>query len=185
MKRLLAIAAVACAASLWAASASPEGPDARSRLDRWNAVRSASGRFTQRKTLADVNVSIVSSGVFNCVKGRRLEWKTLRPVETTFVATPGGYSFSAGGTTENRRIDDAKPSPALRALLDGDLSALPESFDVREDGGGLSFVPKAREVQGFLKRIAVSGVDFPSAITVEYANGDRLEIGLESESVER
>ena len=40
----------------------------------------ATGTFVQRKTLADVEVTITSSGTFRVVKDKSFEWKTLKPL---------------------------------------------------------------------------------------------------------
>ena len=47
----------------------------------------ASGTFVQRKILADVEVTITSSGTFSIVKDKSFEWKTLKPLPSTFTAT--------------------------------------------------------------------------------------------------
>ena len=138
----------------------------------------ATGTFVQRKILADVEVTITSSGTFSFVKDKSFEWKTLKPLPSTFTATPESYTVTANGKTSTRALADLKMSAGLRSLVKGDLSALGEVFDVTEAEGRLTLVPKTRELREFVKRATLEGADVPSRFTLDYATGDRLEIDL-------
>jgi hypothetical protein len=138
----------------------------------------AAGTFVQRKILADVEVTITSSGTFSIVKDKSFEWKTLKPLPSTFTATPESYTVTANGKTSTRTLSELKMSVGLRSLVKGDLSALGDVFDVTEAEGRLTFVPKTRELREFVKRVTLEGTDFPARFTLEYATGDRLEIDL-------
>ena len=64
----------------------------------------ASGTFIQRKTLADVDVTITSTGTFRFEKGRLFEWRTLKPLPSTFTATPTNYAITVNGKTTTRNL---------------------------------------------------------------------------------
>ena len=68
----------------------------------------ASGTFVQRKTLADVEVTITSSGTFRVVKDKSFEWKTLKPLPSTFTATPESYTITANGKSTTRALAELK-----------------------------------------------------------------------------
>ena len=138
----------------------------------------ATGTFVQRKTLADVEVTITSSGTFSFVKDKSFEWKTLKPLPSTFTATPESYTLAANGKTSTRSLSELKLSAGLRALVKGDLSALGDVFDVTEAKGRVTLVPKTRELREFVKRATLEGTGFPTRFTLDYATGDRLEIDL-------
>ncbi len=138
----------------------------------------AAGTFVQRKILADVEVTITSSGTFSIVKDKSFEWKTLKPLPSTFTATPDSYTVTANGKTATHALSELKLSAGLRSLVKGDLSALGDVFDVKESDGRLELVPKTRELREFVKRATLEGADFPSRFTLEFATGDRLEIDL-------
>ena len=136
------------------------------------------GTFVQRKTLADVEVTITSSGTFCIVKDKSFEWKTLKPLPSTFTATPESYTITANGKSSTRAIAELKLSAGLRSLVKGDLSALEDVFDVTEAENRLVLVPKTRELREFVKRATLEGKDFPTRFTLDYVTGDRLEIDL-------
>ena len=138
----------------------------------------ATGTFVQRKILADVEVTITSSGTFSIVKDKSFEWKTLKPLPSTFTATPESYTVSANGKTSTHALSELKLSAGLRSLVKGDLSALGDVFDVTEADGRLTLVPKTRELREFVKRATLEGTDFPTRFTLDYVTGDRLEIDL-------
>ena len=138
----------------------------------------ATGTFVQRKILADVDVTITSSGTFSIVKDKSFEWKTLKPLPSTITATPESYTVSANGKTSTRSLSELKMSAGLRTLVKGDLSALGDVFDVTESEGRLELVPKTRELREFVKRATLEGTDFPTRFTLDYVTGDHLEIDL-------
>ena len=138
----------------------------------------ATGTFVQRKILADVEVTITSSGTFRFEKDKSFEWKTVKPLPSTFTATPESYTVTANGKTSTRSLSELKLSAGLRTLVKGDLSTLGDVFDVKESDGRLVLVPKTRELREFVKRATLEGTDFPSRFTLDFATGDRLEIDL-------
>ena len=113
----------------------------------------AEGVFVQRKTLADVEVTITSKGTFRFEKGRFFEWNTQEPLASTFLATPTNYAMTVNGRTTTTRLKN-------------DVDAIAKIFEIKE-------------VKDFVKEVkAVPPTGFPEKLTVDFRNGDRLEIEL-------
>lgn len=113
----------------------------------------AEGTFVQRKTLADVEVTITSKGTFRFVKGESFEWNTIEPLPSTFVATPTNYAMTVNGKTTSNRLRN-------------DVNSIAKIFEIKE-------------VKDFVKDVkAVPATGFPKKLTVDFKNGDRLEIEL-------
>ena len=113
----------------------------------------AEGTFVQRKTLADVEVTITSKGTFRFVKGESFEWNTVEPLPSTFVAKPTNYAMTVNGKTTSNRLRN-------------DVNSIAKIFEIKE-------------VKDFVKDVkAVPATGFPQKLTVDFKNGDRLEIEL-------
>ena len=113
----------------------------------------AAGTFVQRKTLADVEVTITSKGTFRFEKGRFFEWNTQEPLASSFLATPTNYAMTVNGRTTTTRLKN-------------DVDAIAKIFEIKE-------------VKDFVKEVkAVPPTGFPEKLTVDFRNGDRLEIEL-------
>ena len=113
----------------------------------------AEGTFVQRKTLADVEVTITSKGTFRFVKGESFEWNTVEPLPSTFVATPTNYAMTVNGKTTSNRLRN-------------DVNSIAKIFEIKE-------------VKDFVKDVkAVPATGFLKKLTVDFKNGDRLEIEL-------
>ena len=113
----------------------------------------AAGTFVQRKTLADVDVTITSKGTFRFEKGRFFEWNTEEPLPSSFLATPTNYAMTVNGRTTTHRLEN-------------DVSSIVQIFEIKE-------------VKEFVKSVtAVPGTGFPDRVSVAFRNGDRLEIEL-------
>lgn len=111
---------------------------------------SAKGVFVQTKTLADVGLSLKSSGTWEFEKDRRFVYHALKPVESLFIATPTNFSYTAGGRTFAR-------------ALKSDISSLEGVFGIRE-------------VKDAIASIETEGTNFPYRVKVAYRNGDRLDV---------
>ena len=113
----------------------------------------ASGTFIQRKTLADVDVTITSTGTFRFEKGRLFEWRTRKPLPSTFTATPTNYAITVNGKTTTRN-------------LKSNVDEIAKIFEIKE-------------VKEFVKSVkSEPQVGFPNKVTVEFKNGDRLDIEM-------
>lgn len=116
----------------------------------------AHGTFVQRRILADVDVTLVSKGVYRFERDRFFEWDTREPVASVFHATPTNYSVTAGGRTTVRR-------------LDVDVASVAGLFEIKE----------MREFVRSVKTEPENG--FPRHVYVAFKNGDRLEIDLKAD----
>ena len=113
----------------------------------------AAGTFVQRKTLADVDVTITSKGTFRFEKGRFFEWNTEEPLPSSFLATPTNYAMTVNGRTTTHRLACS-------------VTSIVQIFEIKE-------------VEAFVARVtAVPGTGFPERVAVAFRNGDRLEIEL-------
>ncbi len=113
----------------------------------------AAGTFVQRKTLADVDVTITSRGTFRFEKGRFFEWNTQEPLPSTFLATPTNYTMTVNGRTTAHRLESS-------------VTSIVQIFEIKE-------------VKEFVKSVtAVPETGFPDRVVVAFRNGDRLEIEL-------
>lgn len=110
----------------------------------------AKGTFVQKKTLKDMDVTLRSTGEYEFEKDKFFTFHTLKPVESKFTATPTNYTIVAGGKTNSTPISV-------------DISSLEKIFEVKE-------------IKEFVKGVQVKGTNFPYTVTVEYKNGDGLEI---------
>ena len=142
---LLAALAVLCGAVGGTVAVTP-GSDAA-------LPETASGTFIQRKTLADVDVTITSTGTFRFEKGRLFEWRTLKPLPSTFTATPTNCAITVNGKTTTRN-------------LKSNVDEIAKIFEIKE-------------VKEFVKSVkSEPQVGFPNKVTVEFKNGDRLDIEM-------
>ena len=148
---LLAAQAALCVAAVGGAKPVPPVADAA-------LPEAASGTFIQRKTLADVDVTITSTGTFRFEKGRLFEWCTLKPLPSTFTATPTNYAITVNGKTTTRN---------LKSNVD-EIAKIFEIKEVKEFVKGVKSEPES---------------GFPGKVTVEFKNGDRLDIEMKRETV--
>lgn len=113
----------------------------------------AAGTFVQRKTLADVDVTITSKGTFRFEKGRFFEWNTEEPLPSSFLATPTNYALTVNGRTTTHRLASS-------------VTSIVQIFEIKE-------------VEAFVKSVtAVPETGFPERVAVAFRNGDCLEIEL-------
>ena len=113
----------------------------------------ASGTFVQRKTLADVEVTITSTGTFRFEKGKFFEWQTLKPLPSTFIATPTNYTLVVNNKKTTRRLKN-------------NVDEIAKIFEIKE-------------VKDFVKDVkAEPPTGFPDRVTVSFKNGDKLAIEM-------
>ena len=113
----------------------------------------AHGTFVQRKTLADVGVTLTSRGEFRFERDRFFEFDVREPMPSVFRATPTNYSVTVNGRTTSR-------------ALDIDVTSIGRIFEIRE-------------MKEFVKSVKTEPeTGFPRRVRVTFRNGDRLEIDL-------
>lgn len=114
------------------------------------------GTFVQRKVLADVDVTLVSKGVFRFERDRFFEWEVREPMPSTFRVTPTNYAVTVNGRTTAH-------------ALDVDVTSIGRMFEIKE-------------MKEFVKSVETEPeTGFPQRVRVNFRNGDRLEIDLKQD----
>ena len=102
---------------------------------------------------SDAALPETASGTFRFEKGRLFEWRTLKPLPSTFTATPTNYAITVNGKTTTRN-------------LKSNVDEIAKIFEIKE-------------VKEFVKSVkSEPQVGFPNKVTVEFKNGDRLDIEM-------
>lgn len=127
----------------------PRRPDAAEA----DLPETAKGAFVQRKTLADVGVTLTSKGAFEFARERFFKWDTREPMPSVFYATPTNYAITVNGRT----------------------NVHPINVDVHSIAG-LFAIKEMREFVQSVKTTPATG--FPESVSVTFKNGDRLDIEL-------
>jgi hypothetical protein len=133
------------------------------------------------KTLSDVGITLTSTGEYKFKKNESFEWKTLKPIESIFTATPKEYISSIkGGKTSRHPISKIKMSDGMRALINGDVSALEEVFKLKVESNKIKARPKTRELSEFLDsfELDLDANTKPSRFVMTFTNGDVLDIAI-------
>ena len=145
------------------------------------SIESDSGTFIQMKTLSDVGVTLTSSGEFEFKKNGFFKWKTIKPIESVFTATPKEYITSIkGGKTSRRPLSEIKMTDAMKALIKGDISLLGEVFNLKVKESQITARPKTRELSEFVEsfEIKLGPASKPERFIMTFTNGDILDIVL-------
>lgn len=152
-------------------------------------VRSASGRFTERKTVHMLNAPLVSSGTLSYVAPNRMQKVTLTPVPERFVLD-GDQVTIAGGPDQQTHTFTLTDYPqigglveGIRATLAGDLPTLDRYYDVQLSGDAanwqLLLQPKDTDLTRFVKSIRIVGSENQlRAIDTEESDGDQSEMSI-------
>ena len=113
----------------------------------------ATGGMSPAPSSADEALPETASGTFCFEKGRLFEWRTLKPLPSTFTATPTNYAITVNGKTTVHR-------------LKSNVDEIAKVFEIKE-------------VTEFVKGVTSEPeIGFPSKVTVEFKNGDRLDIEM-------
>ena len=150
-------------------------------IDKIAAVKSDEGTFVQMKTLSDVGVTLASSGEFRFKKNEYFEWKTIKPIESIFTATPKEYiSTIKGGKTSRHPLSKIKMSNGMKALINGDVSVLNEVFKLKIADDKIIAHPKTRELSEFVDsfEITLDTDSKPKRFIMTFTNGDVLDIAI-------
>jgi outer membrane lipoprotein-sorting protein len=152
-------------------------------------VKSASGQFTERKTMRMLTQPLISSGRLAYVAPSHIEKVTASPIperlvmdgdRVTIVSGPGSdtHTFSVadypqiGGLIEGIRATLAGDLPTLERIYTIRLSGTPAAWD-------LQLVPKDGDLAHFVKRIDFRGDgNRVRTIDTEGSDGDRSEMTI-------
>jgi Outer membrane lipoprotein carrier protein LolA-like len=152
-------------------------------------VRSASARFTERKTMRMLKAPLVTAGTVKYVAPDQL-WKTTLSPQRERFALDGCQVTISGGPDERTRTFSLAAGPeiaglveGIRATLAGDLPTLERFYDVRLSGDNaewqLVLQPKSRELARFISWMRIRGSrERVEAIDTESGDGDHSEMTI-------
>ncbi|HVA35821.1 MAG TPA: outer membrane lipoprotein carrier protein LolA [Stellaceae bacterium] len=196
-RRAARLAATLCVV-LWAAPFAAAAEPASASAVPWDLmqlmrslrqVRSASGQFTERKTVHMLNAPLVSSGTLSYVAPDRVQKVTLSPTPERFVLD-GDQVTIAGGPDQQTHTFALTDYPqigglveGIRATLAGDLQTLDRYYDLQLTGDAanwqLLLQPKDTDLTRFVKWIRIIGTQNRiRAVETEESDGDRSEMSI-------
>ncbi|WP_394148194.1 outer membrane lipoprotein carrier protein LolA [Shewanella atlantica] len=163
--------------------------------------RTASGDFTQYRTLKVLKHPLISHGRFIFDSRLGLVWQQAQPFETTLILREGELiQIDSAGREQVSRADSAQGAASLAqtmpkllsALLSGNLSQLSEHFHLYLKAGDtdeepreesefwqLGLIPKDPLLLKAIPKMVLEGAIQVSALTLLSNNGDRSRIEFE------
>ncbi len=145
------------------------------------------GVFSQGKTIARLNRTLVSGGNFIIHAELGILWETLTPFPSV-MAVGRDYVVQSGPNGSAVRIDAAgnetfiRLSETISAVFSGDAQALLGGFEVffTEKGGRweLGLIPRESAVRSFASAITMSGDSVIRRVTLYEQNGDSIRYEL-------
>jgi hypothetical protein len=148
------------------------------------------GRFEQDKQLAGFAKPLRSQGEYLLVRGKGLIWRTTAPFASQLVLTRdriagnGGLQLDAGKEPGIRVV-----TGLMLSLLDGDLGALQQAFEVQASLQGnkawrASLKPKAAALAQLFSRIELEGDRQVRRIVMTEAQGDVTTLRFDEQPIE-
>jgi hypothetical protein len=178
-------AAGVCSYSAVAAEArDAAGWDIKRLMQELAQVKTAQGRFVERKHLAILNAPLELSGTLVYVAPSRLEKHTLAPRQESLVLERGELTIESKGRNQRRTLV-LQDYPviwafveSIRSTLAGDLPTLSRFYQVSLDGGErrwrLTLKPSEPGMQDVVSEIRISGDgSWINAIEIIESGGDR------------
>ncbi|HEX7221326.1 MAG TPA: outer membrane lipoprotein carrier protein LolA [Burkholderiales bacterium] len=156
-------------------------------------VKSARGKFVERKELAMLNAPLESSGTLVYAKPGRLEKHMLEPRRESMILDGDTLTLEDKDRGQVRSFA-VQENPVLwgfvesiRSTLSGDLATLKRFYEVRLEGAGadwhLRLRPTDRRMQKAAKEIRVSGSGtWVSTIEIDEAGGDHSVMTIRREA---
>lgn len=145
------------------------------------------GAFQQDKQLAGFAKPLKSQGDYLLVRGKGLIWRTTAPFASQLVLTRDRIAGGAGMQL------DASKEPGIRvvtqlmlSLLDGDLGALQQAFEVQaslvgDKGWRAALKPKAAALAQLFSRIELEGDRELRRIVMTEAQGDTTTLRFDDQ----
>lgn len=158
-------------------------------------VKSASGNFTERKTLHQLSQPLVKSGTLLYVAPDQVQKITLSPTRERFAISGDMLTIEGGPEDRTQQLSlGSYPEigvfiEGIRATLAGDLPALNRFYDVQIAGGAESWQlllqPKEPKLQQFISRIRIVGSKSQIlGIETEERDGDHSEMSIVEDIVD-
>jgi len=149
-------------------------------------VKSASARFTERKTMAVLNAPLVTTGTLTYAAPAMMQKITLSPVPERFVLDGQDITMTGADNQTHRFSLNQDPrigglTAGILATLAGDLPTLGRLYHVQVSGGPtnwqLVLQPKDAALAQFISWIRIAGAgNRIDAIDTQNANGDHSEM---------
>jgi len=155
-------------------------------------VKSASGQFTERKTMQMLSEPLVASGTLLYLAPDQIQKITVLPRRDR-VAVRGNTVTIEGGQDERSRTLSLSDYPeiggiveGIRATLSGDLPTLRRFYAIELDGTAadwrLVLQPTAPKLQKFVKQIRIAGSGNKiHSVETEDGNGDLSRMSIDEE----
>jgi hypothetical protein len=193
--RVLGLAAGFCAALLCASAHAQQSPQPGQAwgitqlMRTLSQVKSASGQFTERKTMRMLSEPLITSGILLYLAPDQVQKITVLP-QRERVAVRGDTMTIDGGQDERSRTLSLSDYPeiggiieGIRATLAGDLPTLSRFYTVRLEGNAadwrLVLQPTASKLQKFVKLIRIAGSgDKIHTVETEDDDGDLFQMSI-------
>jgi hypothetical protein len=181
---LLVIALVLFSGGVAAQTAPPPDWGIEQLMQSLGRVKSATGRFVERKHLAILNSPLEFSGILIYTAPGRLEKRILLPEPQTMVLEQDRFTIEIPSRNRSRTLA-LNDYPIIRAFVEsirstlaGDLQTLTQYYRINLEGDPdrwrLSLAPSEPAMQAVVREIRISGSkDRVGAIEVIEAQGDR------------
>ena len=180
----LLAAGVCSPAAVAAEAADSAGWDIKRLMQDLGQVKTAKGRFVERRHLAILNAPLEFSGTLVYIAPSRLEKHTLAPRPETLVLEREELTIESKERNQRRTLA-LQDYPLIRAFVEsirstlaGDLPTLTRLYQVGLDGGErrwrLTLKPNEPGMQDVVSEIRISGDrNWINAIEIIETNGDR------------
>jgi len=143
------------------------------------------GTFKQSKFLAEIGVSIDSSGVFSYQRSEKIVWKTLEPVEnemqmtpTTIINRQQGQEIARLDSRENPTI--AVFSDIFFSILTAQWSQLADHFDLQgsqeNEQWNAKLTPIDSNIKKMISQVELQGDKLLRHIVLHEVQGDKTTI---------
>lgn len=186
--------AVAAALLLWAfpAAARAAGFGVEQLMAELRQVKSATGRFVERKELHMLDKPVEGSGTLIYLAPDQMQKITISPSWERLAVRQSTLTIEQEGKSRSFSLGDRPEIGAfvesIRATLAGDLATLERFYTVTLTGDAgdwqLSLVPKERKLQELVKEIRISGSGRSiHTVETEEADGDRSVMRVVEEDI--
>ena len=176
---LAAMAFANLTAPALAASHKGDKPALREELADFEVL---SGRFEQTKTIAEVELTLQTSGSFEVHKKTSIvHWNIEKPKNSTICIDKEGVAIRGGGTTKSFKFsevgnDVGRQVAQLTQLMSMDRPALEKEFNIKKEGSLYKLTPKEKAAMFSSAEISVGARGLVERVVLKEKSGDSLDI---------
>ncbi len=154
------------------------------------SIQGINGKFTQSRHIAILSTPLRSAGEFRYQREIGLVWHVSHPVESTLEISYDKGLRLVNDDGEAKSVTGAELLTQLfLGLFSGNLDALLDIFNIDEHKDEttwrLHLTPKSDALRQHISHINIVGNNGVNAITVVETSGDRNEIHLLEQHIER